>query len=87
MKRVMNLEQLYNLLAKGMGFLIGWIYFFLKVPDVHAFGEFMSLLRSFVYGGIGAVGAWFVKTYVLKRVDACGGWKPWLKSIFKRKSK
>ena len=81
-------DQIYNGLAKAMGFIIGWLYYqFLKIPEVHAWGEILSFLRSCVYGGGGAVGAWLVKTYILKRVDELGGWKPWLRSIYKRKSK
>ncbi|MDF2189274.1 hypothetical protein [Paraflavitalea sp. CAU 1676] len=72
-----------TLLETAVGFGVGITVWFLRLPDPWVLGEFLKALEALLLGGIGAIGAWFVRRHILRHVEQHGSVKAWLKHILK----
>lgn len=72
-------------LSIPVGFGIGIIVWFLRVPDAWVLGEFLKAIEALCLGGVGAFGAWLVRRHILKHVEAHGSVRAWIKHILNDK--
>lgn len=82
--RAMN-DHGTDLLTTSVGFGIGVIVWFLRIPEPWVLGEFLKAIEALCLGGIGAFGAWLVRRHIIKHVETHGSVRAWIKHILSDK--
>lgn len=85
MVKKMSDKHATDLFTCSVGAGIGIFHWFLNLNQHWVLGEFWKLIEAVILGGLGALGAWLIRRYVIANIERFGTFKAWMKILFKRK--